>query len=443
MTDRKPLPDTSHQPARLTLATAPEYAWSFEPHQDFAFEVENLSSQELADPAAVRDIQYTADVYRDGSLIRRVGVAPLPSAIPVGEKRVFEADLGISVVGGDYEMSFGLERGNGGPPIEFAAPRHALHVKNTIFEPLVELINACNFRCSFCPQGELKRKQRPMDFDLAKKILRDFADMGQKHPIRCHLLGEPLLYPRFFDFVEEAHDVGQRILLVTNGSRFQEENIEDIFRTKLDQLLISLNTPEREGYNEQRGTNMPFETYMHGIERMVEEAVKRDEGPETMINVLYDQSKTDDPQEIRRVNGLANQWVNVVRRITGQKELSVEEVDHFDPSLRTEIQLYDNLRIMFQPYHSWGEGQSPELHFCAFPWKQLAILVDGQATACCVDSEGEINLGNVREQTVEEIWNGPEITRIRDSFWNKQRAVEPRCIRCPIRHHELAEMYLN
>ena len=110
---------------------APEYAWSFEPHHDFSFELENLSSQELADPAAIGSINYTADVYRDGKQIRRVGVAPLPEVVPVGEKRVFETELGISVVGGDYEMSFGIERDNGGEPLRFGSPRYPLRVKNT------------------------------------------------------------------------------------------------------------------------------------------------------------------------------------------------------------------------------------------------------------------------------------------------------------------------
>ncbi len=438
-----PSAGTAATPARLTLHSAPEHAWSFDVHRDFILAIENRSAPELADPAAIGDLQYTADVYRGETLIRRVGSGTLPEAVPIGESRCFPADLGISVVGGDYQIQFSLERKAGGTPLQFDTPHYPLKVKNSIFEPLVELINVCNFRCTFCPQGELKRKQRPMDFDLAQKILRDFADFGQRHSIRCHLLGEPLLYPRFFDFVEAAHDVGQKILLVTNGSRFPEENIEAIFRTKLDELLISLNTPEEATYNEQRGTSMSFEKYMHGISRMVEEVVRRDGAPRTIVNVLYDERRSNEPDEIQRMNVIANQWVNVVRRVSGQREYQIEEVRHFDPSLKTEIQLWEGLSLAFQPYHSWGEGQSPELHFCKYPWTQIAILVDGQVTACCVDAEGEINLGNLRDNTIEEIWSGPQITAIRESFWNHQRAFEPRCLRCPIRHHDLAEQYLN
>ena len=102
MTNSNRYPDATDCPARVTMHDAPEYAWSFEPHHDFSFELENLSSPELADPANVGDIHYTADVYRDGKKIRRVGIAPLSGTVPIGEKRVFETELGVSVVGGDY-----------------------------------------------------------------------------------------------------------------------------------------------------------------------------------------------------------------------------------------------------------------------------------------------------------------------------------------------------
>ena len=53
----------------------------------------------------------------------------------------------------------------------------------------------------------------------------------------------------------------------------------------------------------------------------------------------------------------------------------------------------------------------------------------------------EICLGNAREQTVEAIWEGPVLTRMRRAFWNDLQAVEPRCVRCPIRHWDIEKLY--
>jgi hypothetical protein len=42
-----------------------------------------------------------------------------------------------------------------------------------------------------------------------------------------------------------THDHGQTILLAANGLRFQAKNIDGIFRTRLDRMVISLNARAR------------------------------------------------------------------------------------------------------------------------------------------------------------------------------------------------------
>ena len=441
---RSPSPPTTEPLPILRLARGPEFAWSFEETDACSFALRNPGLPELADPRAVETLRYTADVYQGDELVRRVALAPLPGPVPIGETRVMPAHLGITLIGGEYELEFGLIRSadgcGDGVPIPVRAPRSPLRVKNQIMDAFVELINACNFRCTFCPQTTLQRKQRAMDFDLATKVVHDLAAMGHHHPIMVHLLGEPLLYPRFFDFVDMAHAAGQRVHLLTTGSRFTDKTIDGIFRTRLDELLISLNTPEKDTYDAQRGTKLPFDSYIAGIRRMVVEAVRRGPPPKVLIQILYDEKRTDHPEEIARVNAIANEWANLVREVRGLEHLHVDEVQHFTPPF-TKVELCDSVSLQYMPYHQWGEGHSGERHFCSYPWRQLAVLVDGQATACCVDAEGEICLGNAREQSIEEIWNGPALTRMRQAFWNDLRAVEPRCIRCPIRHWDIEKTY--
>ena len=197
--------------ARLAVHNVPSFSWSFEETDAFSFEVVNHGLPELADPTVADRWNYTAEVFRQGQFIRRVGVAPLPGPVPIGGTRVFDAHLGISLIGGEYDLKFGLEpRSNGcgqpseeAPQLRLASTEAPFRVKNQIMEAFIELINACNFRCTFCPQTTLQRKQRAVDFELATKVVGDLANMGHHHPIRVHLLGEPLLYPRFFDFVRQ------------------------------------------------------------------------------------------------------------------------------------------------------------------------------------------------------------------------------------------------
>lgn len=429
--------------ARMDITAVPSFGWSFE-DAELTFEVENLGHEVMADPAQHARCIAVVDLHdAQGRFLRRAAARSLPEPIAIGAKRSYTTPVPINLFGGRYELRAGLRlaslpaEAQGEPRLQSQPTRGRaaeIEIKNTIFEMFVEVVNACNFRCSFCPQGELVRPQKPMDFDLATKVVKDLADMGHHHPIRCHLLGEPLLYKRYFDFVDMAHDHGQTIHLATNGSRFTRENIEGIFRTNLDHLLISLNTPEEPLYNEQRGTQVPYSEYIQGITDMVSERVRRGAGPETVINVLYDGSKKDDPAEIERVRGIVGEWVDVAREAGDGRELpSPEEFVGFTGIRATQVELLDGLKVQFTSYHTWGQGKPPEDPFCSYPWRQLGVFVDGQATACCVDAQGEINLGNARFQSIEEIWNGPQLERMRQGFLAGQ-TVESLCQRCDVRH---------
>ncbi len=436
-----PSSSTSAFDVRVAVKKVPEIAWSFEHNEGFVLEVENLCLAELADADGIANLRYAADLFDlDGKLVRRMLFDPFPAVVGIGETRHFELGVGLTALAGDYNLRFEIERVEGGPVAVSSQPG-AVRLKSPIFQMFIELVNVCNFACTFCPQPGLQRKGQTMDFDLAKKILHDLSDMGHHHPINVHLLGEPLLYPRFFDFVEAAHDIGQTIFLVTNGSKFTPETVEEIFRVKLDELMISLNTPEREFYEEQRGAKMSYEDYNISVVRMVEEVVRRGAPPRTIIQILYDGAKTHDPAEMIRTNRIIQDWADIVRSASGDSQLSVEEITEFDASLTTYVELYPGLQLQFTPYHTWGEGSAGGERFCSFPLRQLVVLADGQASICCVDAEGEINIGDANSQSIESIWEGPKLKAIRDAFWVDLKAIEPRCQRCTINHRDIAETY--
>jgi MoaA/NifB/PqqE/SkfB family radical SAM enzyme len=442
-------PAMAPAPPQLQLAPIrpPRRVFGFET-ATFPVRLANRGVLGLSRPEAFGEYVATVDLHTaTGAFHRRLLETGLARPIPVGGAETFDASLYMRAFEGNYRARFGLHRRVEGKlvPLALEAEELELRVDNTIFDAFIELVNACNFRCTFCPQVGLQRKQRPMDFELAKKVVGELAEMEHHYPIRVHLMGEPLLYPRFFDFVEHAHGVGQRILLATNGSRFQRDRIEKLFATRLDEMVVSLNTPEREEYDAQRGTDMPFEAYMAGIEAMVAEIVRRGPPPATRINVLYDLAKANDPAELARVRKIGDHWIGVVRRVGGRELPDAHEVVQLDPTGTTLLKLCEGLELQWTPYHNWGDTEREIRNhvpaasgargaFCSFPWRQLAVLVDGRATACCVDAEGEIVLGDARTQHIREIWNGPELRKIRDGF-ERNRALHPKCATCTVRHH--------
>ena len=56
--------------------------------------------------------------------------------------------------------------------------------------------------------------------------------------------------------------------------------------------------------------------------------------------------------------------------------------------------------------------------------EQIAILVDGTVVPCCLDAEGIINLGNINNETLEEILNKELTKKIKTNFSNGKITCE-------------------
>lgn len=57
----------------------------------------------------------------------------------------------------------------------------------------------------------------------------------------------------------------------------------------------------------------------------------------------------------------------------------------------------------------WGGRRPP----CAGLWETPIVHVNGDLTTCCLDTQILNRLGNLRTNTLNELWNGEEIDRWR------------------------------
>ena len=66
-----------------------------------------------------------------------------------------------------------------------------------------------------------------------------------------------------------------------------------------------------------------------------------------------------------------------------------------------------------------GEDQHPGVKKtaarrpCPGLWKTPVIRHDGQLMACCADVDGHIQVGNLRDHTFQELWEGENMNRYR------------------------------
>ena len=86
----------------------------------------------------------------------------------------------------------------------------------------------------------------------------------------------------------------------------------------------------------------------------------------------------------------------------------------------------------------WGQAPTSKGTFPA-PWRthgrchgavnHIGIHADGTVVPCCLDKNGTINLGNVKEQSLQDILNSERFIKMRDGFLNGV-LVETFCQHC-------------
>jgi radical SAM protein with 4Fe4S-binding SPASM domain len=95
--------------------------------------------------------------------------------------------------------------------------------------------------------------------------------------------------------------------------------------------------------------------------------------------------------------------------------------------------LATNLYIEFDKMFEWPDEEHPEYEeeevFCYALRNQIGVLVDGTVVPCCLDHDGAIPLGNLYQETFEEIINSPRATKLLDGFTH-HCAAEPLCRKC-------------
>ena len=69
----------------------------------------------------------------------------------------------------------------------------------------------------------------------------------------------------------------------------------------------------------------------------------------------------------------------------------------------------------------------------------MGVLWNGDVTLCCLDHDGELKIGNVRDASIEALINGDAAKELRASMIG-ERPLPPLCQKCqakPVRRQRL------
>jgi MoaA/NifB/PqqE/SkfB family radical SAM enzyme len=263
----------------------------------------------------------------------------------------------------------------------------------------LEISNLCNLSCSFCP-GTARKKHAMTESELAVLLpkLRPWADY-----LYFHLMGEPLLHPKLQEFLSMAGEAGFKVILTTNGTLLKKQQKMLLHSPALHKVNISLHAFEA------NDLAVPFEEYLNDCFAFGQAA----QGKKLVAYRLWNNGGLDERNAaiLDMLHGaFPGEWVQERRGIRIGNRVYLEHGDKFDwPDLSAE--------------------DGGEQVFCYGLRDQIGVLCDGTVVPCCLDHEGDLALGSLFTQTMEEILETPRAKAIYDGFTNR-RAAEALCRKC-------------
>jgi len=290
--------------------------------------------------------------------------------------------------------------------------------------------SACNFKCQFCPTGHLDLiknsdyKRGIMSLDLYKKFISDLDDFSQPLKVlRLNKIGEPLLNPNIGEFVRLASISGKfdQIDLATNASLLTPQISRVLCDNGITKINISLEGLSDIDYFNNSLVKVDFRQILANIEYLFEYASKIDIATKPHIHIKI-------PSSILKASS-TNSSVDDFLKLFGSicDTLHVENLAEIWPEFNTESRANVGSSLQDRQYSTQEIG---EVMVCSVIFYSMCINSDGSVSACCPDWDQKIIVGDLRKQSLADIWNSPDFRTLRVLHLEKRRYLHPTCSSC-------------
>ncbi|MGM0479695.1 MAG: radical SAM/SPASM domain-containing protein [Bacteroidota bacterium] len=282
------------------------------------------------------------------------------------------------------------------------------------FAASIEPTTACNLGCPECPSG-LKQFTRPtgrLQMDLHEKMLDQLGK--QLFYINYYFQGEPFLHPQFLDLIEAAHRRKIYTATSTNAHFITEKKAEEIVRSGLDRMIISIDGLTQETYEQYRRKGK-LEKVIQGTENMIRAKKKlHRKTPHLIFQFLVVRPNEHEVDDIVKLGN----------------KMGVDEV-----RLKT-AQLYDYengnpLMPHNEKYSRYRKNKAgkfvPKYHLkdhCWRMWSSTVLTWDGKVVPCCFDKDAKHVLGDVTKVPFKKVWRHPQYQAFRKQVFTDRESID-------------------
>jgi Radical SAM superfamily/Iron-sulfur cluster-binding domain len=258
----------------------------------------------------------------------------------------------------------------------------------------IETNLACNATCPFCPYVHMDRGPKFMEDWIWRKIVDETRGLGMIY--RPFLINEPLSEKRLSEIIRYIkQDSSATVEINTNAGLLNEKRAKEILDAGINVVRCSVDGFSKATAEPAR-PGVSYDAVVRNVHRFVE---LRDAGG---YKVHVEMRMIDMPENKHEQTAYVDYWTPVVDE------------------------------VLIVPLYRWPwEGQeAPVRKPCLKILDEIFFYTDGTAPLCCWDSAGRGIVGDVKKESVLDIWNGPVLGAMRALLDRGRRDLISLCSRC-------------
>lgn len=259
-----------------------------------------------------------------------------------------------------------------------------------------ELVNRCNLKCIMCHTDHHRLDKATLEIGTIEHVLRECRE----HNLPAAVIGmgsEALLYKNIREVIAKVREAGvMDVFLGTNATLLTEALSEFIVDQRVARVEISLDAATRETYKKIRSKD-ELDRVEHNLRKLIE--VKRRKGSTLpIVRICF----CVQPLNVHERDMFKEKWKDWADYIDFQEMVDFGPVNALVAGAFEKVPGLDRIEV-----------KNPH---CAYPFNSLNVWANGDVTPCCTYYGKALVLGNVKDRSLKEIWEGEKIDRIRSEL---------------------------
>jgi len=269
------------------------------------------------------------------------------------------------------------------------------------------------------PRGSRVERRGPIDPDLVRKVVAEITQFDDALVVLGGF-GDPLRHPQFtsiLDAIREIDSDGRRLYglaVRTNAVDLNDKLIDALISHEVDILNVTLDAWTAELYARLHSPGAPatdeprpqanLQTVLANIERVSQIRQQR-----ASVKPIVVPEFTKARDNVEELDAFYDGWIRRIGAVT------ISGYCHFAG------QCVDRSVIRMAPSTRFG---------CRRILSRCLVLADGRVAVCDQDFNGRHTIGSLGEQSLEAIWHGAALERIRRAHRADQFDPTPLCAAC-------------